>query len=240
MTGQFPVFQFRAGEQCLIARHDQNVMGRTFLHLVCYEEGAGAAVVETMQSASVSEVLPPSSREYIRLQMFLICSDDHLIFVGHNSVARDRTVQTALNSMIESFAGYSEAPAFHLEARLNDQKFNHILQNGIEEIDLNAGGFRQSMEYLRDQGQIKSGGIVGFLQSIVPEAGGDEAADDVVLRMKLKPRARRWDKPAVKALLGEIASNVIKEDDDEDPSEGFAIVTKSGLTITHDELRVRE
>ena len=238
----FPIFQFRGGEDCLVARHSTVGGDRTFIHLVCYEQGVGAAVIETLAGATINETPPPQSREFIRLQMFLFCSENHVVFAAHNSIARDRTVEHAINKMIERFGGYEQPPGFALEARLNENKFKELMDGGIEEIDLKAGGFRDTMDYLKSQGKIEGKGTIAFLQSISPKLDDDnsEAANEIVLRMKIKPRARQWGKPSVKALLGSIAKNVWDQDDDDFHGEGFAIVTKSGLTITQDEMRIRD
>lgn len=84
----FPIFDFRAGERCMVAGHRTIGGNRSFVHLVCFEEGAGAAVVETVQQAMVGETAPPDQQEFIKLQMFFICSGRHVIFIGHNSPAR--------------------------------------------------------------------------------------------------------------------------------------------------------
>ena len=70
-----PTFEFFEQSECLIASHE-TINGKTRLHLIIYEQGAGAAVVATLQDSDgveINEAPPPNDREFIEAQLFIIC-----------------------------------------------------------------------------------------------------------------------------------------------------------------------
>jgi hypothetical protein len=231
-----PIFPFKNGEDCIVACHRiQN--GRLFLHLVTVERGSGAAAIEVIRNPSVEEVAAPDRREFIHSQLFLLCCGNDLLWTTHNNALREGAINFLLNEMIDYYNEDPEPSIYLLEAILDDEKFEEILHSGIQEIDLDVGGFQQNLEYVVNGGRLPEAGAIAAMMSMFSENPSDEereAASKVMGRLILKP-GRQWNDVHVRELLGNAAERIIENDE-----EGFAIVTKSGLRITKDKLQISE
>lgn len=233
----FPVFGFKNGVDCYVARHSQ-IDGRDFIHLVTFERGAGAAVIETLQRAGVNEEPAPEAKQFIQSQVFMLCSHNDIIWTSHNQPLRDSAISVLINQLIDTFGGFNQAPSYMLLATLDENRLRALMREGIEEIDLNVGGYRETLEYLINNGQIERAGIFSVLRSLGTNDVSQEereAAEKINARLTLKP-GRNWENLHVKELLSHMASDVLEADLD----DGFAIVTKSGLRITRDTVRVKD
>lgn len=231
----FPTFEIFAGSNCLISKHEVYNDAHV-LHLVVYEAGAGAAVIDLLNNAEVGEEPAPDQKEYIISQLFLICSGDGVLWITHNDAMRESRISVTLTQLFSAFCEYDEPPKYMLIAQLNDDVAMEILSEGIEEIDLKAGALSESIEYLNNGGELPQVGIGALFQHFMrPDNAVANGAEDVLVGVSIKP-GRDWKKPEVKELLAS-ASRSILDDDDE---EGFAIVTKSGLRFTKDKIRLSE
>ena len=232
----FPVFELKPDVDCVVASHKVK-SGRDFLHLVTFERGAGAAVIQTLQSAEVDEAPAPQSKEFIQSQLFLLCSGDNLLWTTHNNSLRDRAVGVMVNRLIEVFGDFEDNPMYVLEANLDEKMFKNLMTQGIQEIDLAVGGYKDTLDYLTNDGSIENAGIISVLKNALsPDLSQEEkeAATKIAARVVLRP-GRDWNDMHVKELLADMASNVLDEMDD-----GFVIVTKNGLRVTHDSMRVKD
>lgn len=232
----FPVFEFKPSIDCIVARHEA-IGHLQFLHLVTFERGAGAAVIEVIQNAAVDEQPAPDEKEFIQSQLFLLCEGADIIWCSHNNVLRDSSVGHLVNKLIERFFGSQNPPQFQLEAHVDEDQFRNLMRDGIEEIDLAVGGYRETLEYLLQDGRIERAGLLSVLQSIMPQnltAEDRIAAERISPRLTLRP-GRDWDDFHVKEVMVGMAENVLEEMDD-----GFSIITKNGLRITSSMMRVRQ
>lgn len=232
---QFPVFGIDDDASCVVAAHRRR-RDRQFLHLVIFEAGAGAAVIELLRRINVGETPAPEEREFIQSQIFLLCSHDNVLWVCHNATVRDGRVNGVINDLIDGFSGLDEPPRYLLQAVVNEERVREIMQNGIEEIDLGVNSFRETLEFLNNRGRVPGAGLVSVLGSLMTEEMTDEdllAAEKVSARISLKP-GRSWNNPYVKEFLGEVASEIMDECD-----EGFAIVTKNGFRVTRESIRAK-
>ncbi|WP_370311698.1 hypothetical protein [Sagittula sp.] len=232
----YPVFPFKNGVDAIVASHDRDRHGRDYLHLVTFEEGAGAAVIQTIRRAGVAEEPAPREKQFIQSQVYLVCRSDDVVFTTHNSPVRDSSISVLLNKLLEAFC--PDEAAYLLTATLDERRYRAMMQDGIEEIDLDVGGYRSTLEYLSNQGQIPNAGLFSMLKSLVSDDATPEeleAAERIMGRLTLRP-GRAWDQPQVRELMLEMAEEVLDDGHD----EGFAIVTKSGVRITRDSVRVRD
>ena len=233
----FPIFNYVDGLECVVANH-RVVNGRQQLHLAVFEAGAGAAVVETMDDVRVDEEPAPDQKEFIRSQMFLIFSGDDVIFTTHNSPLRDSRAAVLINELIREFSGTDESPSYMLEAALDEERYRQIMDQGIGEIDLGISGFAQTLEHALQGGKIEQSGLGAVIASLW---NGDltdadrEAAEKVSGRFILRP-GHDWKNVEVKSMLTDMAMNLLDEGSD----DGFAIVTKNGLRVTQDTVRLKE
>jgi hypothetical protein len=236
--GTFPYIDFIEGTECIVAKHETHDT-REFLHLVTFERGAGAAVIETLRDIRIDEEPAPQDSEFIQSQVFLICSDGNVIFSTHNSPIHDTRIGTLLNNLINAFSEYDEPPSYVLKATLDEECYRQLMDQGIGEIDLNVVGYKQTLDYLLSNGQIQNAGFFSLLSSLVSEdisPEEKEAATKIAGRIILKP-GHDWKDVHVKSLLTNMAKDLLDNDDLED---GFAIVTKNGLRITQDSVRIKE
>ena len=232
----YPVFSFKDGVDAIVASHERDQHGREYLHLVTFEEGAGAAVIQTIRRAGVAEEPAPREKQFIQSQVYLLCRGDDAVFTTHNSPVRDSSVSVLLNKLLETFC--PDDAAYLLTATLDERRYREMMRDGIEEIDLDVGGYRSTLEYLSNQGQIPNAGLVSMLQSLISDDATPEeleASESIMGRLTLKP-GKAWDQPQVRELMLEMAEEVLDDGHD----EGFAIVTKSGVRITRDSVRVRD
>lgn len=233
----YPTYHFKNGVDAIVATHEAR-NGLDFLHIVTFEEGAGAAVIETIERTGVNEEPAPRAKQYIQSQFYLLCRGDDVVFTSHNAPLRDSAASVLLNQLIDSFSEDEPAASFILTATLDEDRFRDLMNDGIQEIDLDVGAYRSTLEYLGNRGQIEDGGLFSVLKSFVTNDVTDEereAAEKIMARLTLRP-GRDWDDMHVKELLAEMATDLV----DDGLDNGFAIVTKSGLRITRDSVRVRD
>lgn len=236
-AGAHPVFPYVGGLDCVVASHSQ-IHGRQQIHLAVFEEGAGAAVVETLGQVRVDEEPAPEAKEFIRSQVFLICSGNDVIFSTHNSPLRDSRISLLLNSMIKSFSGAQNEPQFLLEAALDEDRYREVMDEGIGEIDLGISGFRQTLEHAVNGGAVQQDGLMDVISSLwkkVPSEAELEAATKISGRFVLRPGSD-WKDVNVKSVMTGMAMELLDEGSD----DGFAIVTKNGLRITGNSVRLKD
>jgi len=233
-----PIFPYIEELDCVVVGHSE-MHGRQQLHLAVFEQGAGAAVVETLARVRIDEEPAPARKEFIRSQVFLICSGNDVIFTTHNAPLRDSRINSLLNQMIASFSGADDAPNFLLEAVLNERRYRQIMDQGIAEIDLGLSGFQQTLEHAIQGGAIDQTGLMGVISSLWRKDQftdeDREAASKISGRFVLRP-GHDWNDIQVKEILTDMAMELVDDGSD----DGFAIVTKNGLRITQDYVRLSD
>lgn len=237
--GVRPFFDISEDTECVVARQIE-VDGRLFLSLIAYEEGAGAAVIAA--AADEAEIDPdeaeaPDGMEFVQAHLLCLVSGDNVLWTTHGSPLREGTVRLYLQKLLEKYSDNDQDVNFQLRAELDVEQLRAAFEEGIEEIDLNAGAFRNTIEEAFDLGAAERGGFLSHIFSLIqeiPNAEEMEAASDVTMRVSLKP-GKDWKKENVKHFLADLGQDIYAE---EDGFEGFAIVTKSGLRLTHDKLTV--
>lgn len=224
-------FSYGVGLECIVVDHQQNE-GFEFLHLVTFEEGAGAAVISNIQGANIQEVDElgaPIDNEFIRSQLFLICKGNDIIWVSHNSALRAGSVKSLLKNLLKTFHPNKNLPNLLLSAPVNKTAFQQLIHEGIDSIDLKTTSSRQQLEYIKNNGKVP----ISIL-SLLGMDNIDEDALDAASKLKsvvtLKA-GRAWEHPKVKVLLETISNKLIEEVDDD---EGFVIRTKQGHKLTED------
>ncbi|NMG39899.1 hypothetical protein GRZ55_11655 [Chelativorans sp. ZYF759] len=231
-------FDVNDDEQCLVAVAN-SVAGSVFLHLVVYEQGAGAAVISTLtraRQANANEEPPPAGREYIISQVFCHVQGNHVIWTTHNTPLRDASIYMLFAGFLESLIGAQAPTQFGLRAILDQAAYRRAFQRGIEEIDLGLGDFRSTLERLVSGGNLPRMGFVDHLRSLVgttPTRQELEAAAMVEGRLTLRP-GRDWSHPQVASVLSKVARSVVANHSDE-----FTILTKDGLRLTRDKMTVQ-
>jgi hypothetical protein len=232
-----PIFSFNKELDCVVAKRDVKRTS-TFLQLVAYERGASAAVIPALTRTDALEAdtaAPPEGTEYIQSQLFCIARGNHLVWTAHNSPLREGRVNLLLAKMIYELAGKNAKNQFMLQAKLDKSALEKTLREGIAEINLGVGDFKPTLEALLSPDGLS--GMPTALKSLVqksPKPDEIEAAANVMGRLTLRP-GRRWNKPHVKELLSDMASNIIESYEDE-----FVIVTKSGVRLTKEKISVHK
>ncbi|WP_173485857.1 MULTISPECIES: hypothetical protein [unclassified Aliiroseovarius] len=195
-------------------------------------------MVETLANVRVGEEPAPEQKEFIRSQLFLICSGDDIIFSTHNAPLRDSRANVLVNNLIQRFSGNDDDPVYLLEAALDEDKYRQIMDQGIGEIDLGLSGFQQTLEHALNGGAIEQTGLMGVIASLWQRDLTDEdreAATKVAGRFVLRP-GFDWKDVHVKRMMTDMAMNLLEEGID----DGFAIVTKNGLRVTQNSVRLKD
>lgn len=231
-----PKFEKNGGGSCLVARRrlDQQPY---FLHLVTYEAGAPAAVIQAMAEAGTVDpdtTDPPDGAEFIESQLFCVIKGNHIVWTTHNKNLRDGSVSGLFYRLIENKLGQGDHTRFELQAKLDPAAFKSAFRGGIEEIDLNLGDFKPTLEALALQGEIPGMSLLSSLIRRRPTVRQIRAAANVSGKITIRP-GRNWDKPQVKELMAHMASNVIDDHEDQ-----FVIVTKGGLRLTREKMSVHK
>jgi hypothetical protein len=235
--GVLPTFAFKEGYDCVVAKHVVQAAGASFLHLVTYEQGAGSAVVALLATADVGEQPAPNDKEYIQSQLFLLCSENHVLWTSHNAPVRDSGAALLVNKLIGAFGKFPEDPYYSLDAVLDDSKLEGLIKDGIERIELKAGTFRETLEYVQQGGHLKSPTFISILASAVGLETKEvslNAADNIGVQVALVP-GTKWKFAEVKRVMSDVAKTVVDEYD-----SGFVIVTKSNLRITQDSITIKD
>lgn len=232
-----PIFEYTGDLECVVVSHS-NEHGRQQLHLAIFETGAGAAVIETLAQIQVNEEPAPQAKEFIRSQAFLICSGHDVIFTTHNAPLRDSRVNVLINNLIKAFGGFQSCPNFLLQAAIDEERYREIMDQGISEIDLGIGGFKQTLEHAVQKGRVEQAGLMNVIGSLYQRElteADKQAAEKISGRFVLRP-GRNWDEAEVKQIMTSMALKLL----DEDYEDGFAIITKNGLRITQNSVRLTE
>lgn len=235
-----PTYPLLGDSVCLVARRPRT-RGRLFLNLIAIERGAGAAVVQALRDAEevdTDEAGPPQGSEFVQAQVLCLVDGNVVLWTTHNSVLRESSVSTYLQRLIQHFGGDDDDHNFLLRADLDAAQLNAALENGIEAIDLNVGGFRSTLEEAFDVRQPGRGGVIGHLLSFVrerPTAEEMEAAADISVKFTLLP-GRAWRQENVRDFLADVGRELYEQRDEYE--DGFAIVTKNGMRLTRSKLTV--
>ncbi|WP_306016909.1 hypothetical protein [Oceanicaulis sp. MMSF_3324] len=231
-----PDFDVWGDQRCTIARRPAGD-GELFLHMVTYEQGAPAAVIEAALAGRERQTdteSPPDGKEYIQSQVFLLIRGNDVVWTTHNSTLREGRITALLHRFIDSHSEDEEYRQFALQARVDREVFRRAFATGIEEIDLDIGGFRETLDHLVRNGQIPGMNPLMALvgRRLTPEE--IEAAEHLIGRLSLKP-GRDWKMPQVKALTADMATSLLDSDEDGQ----FAIVLKNGFRLTRDRMSVK-
>lgn len=236
---KLPTFEFIEQSECLIASHE-TINSKTRIHLIIYEQGAGAAVVATLQNTvdvKIDEAPPPNDREFIEAQLFIICEGNHVLWVSHNKSLRIGTIQKVIKQLFDTYLKQPATPNILLLAIADTNKFASLLKDGISSIEMDFFGYREAFEYAKQNEKVDGAGLFSNLFSMLKS---DAEPSDAMARMKtrvsLKP-GRDWAIPSIKAHLESVANSAM---DNADEDTEVTIVTKTNIKIKSSSLMVRE
>ena len=234
-----PTFEFIEQSQCLIASHE-TINGKTRIHLVIYERGAGAAVVATLQDLAgleINETPPPNDREFIEAQLFIICKGNHVLWVSHNKSLRVGAIQKVIKQLFEAFLNKPTIPYILLLAIADTDQFANLLNDGVSSIEMDFFGYREAYEYAKQNERVDGAGFLSDLMgNIKSDAESSDAMDRMKTRVSLKP-GRNWSIPSIRAHLESVANSAMNNVDEDNE---VTIVTKTGIRIKSSSLMVRE
>lgn len=237
-----PRFVLNTNEECLIARKSF-FEGRRYLHLVVFEAGAPAAVIQTMLEEGANEIdageqVPDEGQEYIKSQIYCVIENNNIVWATHNSPMRENTILKIFFNLIEAaeLGGNPSNTQFMFQVIVDENHIRELLRNGIQQIDLGLGAFRSTLEQIVNDGQLPNEGFMGMIANMftgMPTAEQIEAASQVEGKLVLKP-GRSWDQPEVIDFLSAASQNIREEYPEE-----FAIVTKKGFRLTRDRMSLQ-
>jgi len=230
----FADYQVGPGLRCIVVRRDAG-QNQSYFHFIIYEQGSCAAVV-SLVNTDLAEVDPPDDSEFIESQLFLLVRGNNALYTTHNKALRDGSVNGTVLNFVGQHFGEPECQ-FHLMPEFNEAQLQTVFDDGIDHIDLSLGSFAETIESLKHGGRIPEGSILDGLREFFGnhnDPDDDRAAAKVKARIKLMP-SRSWDHRDVKSYLSSFAMSVT-----EDHDEGFTIVTKSGVRVTHKKITVKE
>ena len=224
-------FSYGSTLECIVVSHHEN-NGVQLIHLVTFEKGAGAAVVsnlETLSSNPIDEIEPPENNEFIRSQLFLVCSNNRISWVSHNSPLTSGAVSSLIGNLLDKFHPNKNLPKLLLTAPINQEAFRRLLNDGIKSVELKTTAFKQQLEYTKEGGKVPAT-FSAFFES-------DEITEEVLDASKnlnqsvILSAGRARELFGVKVVLEKITRKLMEGDDDDD-DDGFVIVTKQNHRLT--------
>lgn len=224
-----PVFDYTAELECAIVSH-VSTQDYEEVHLAVFERGSSAAIVEVSQMITVGEIPPPSDNEFIKHQIFLLISRNDIIFATHNQPIRDTRINAIVQVLINQFCGVEHAPNFRFEAVLDEEVYRRMMADGIGEIDMGVSVFSQALE----RATIGGVGEASLVEKVLGAVGMAMDGDPEVYGKLVLRSGAKWENPSIQRAMQSTARRLIDDGD----SEGFKIVTKSGITITEDAIRL--
>jgi len=234
-----PTFEFVEQSECLIASHE-TINSKTRIHLVMYEQGAGAAVIAALQGSEnveISEAPPPNDREFIEAQLFIICEGNHILWVSHNKSLRVGTVQKIIRQILDTYLNQQTIPNIFLLAVADTNKFANLLNDGVSSIEMDFFGYREAYEYAQQNSRIDGAGFFSDLFNFMSsEHEPSDGMDRMKTRVLIKP-GRNWSIPSIRTHLENVA---IKAMDNVSEDGEVTIVTKAGTRIKSSSLIVQE
>lgn len=229
------LFRYGVGLECIVVYHEETD-GFQLVHLVTFEEGAGAAIISSNEGANlheVDEVTPPENNEFVKSQLFIICKGNDIVWVSHTSALRAGSVKLLLNSLLEEFHPKKDLPNLLLSAPVNNEAFKQLIHEGIASIDLQIHSSRHQLEFIKENGKVPAS-IFSFLKTDNIGEDSLDAASKLKSVVTLKP-GRAWGIPNVRVLLENISREMIEETDDD---KGFVIRTKHGHKLTKEDMTI--
>lgn len=234
----YPIFEYVDDMTCAVVSHLSSAETQQ-LHLAIFEQGAGAAVVDTIAQIRVGEEPAPEMKEFIKSQIFLVISKNDVIYVTHNSHLVETRISLLLNGLINKFSLIDEPPKFLLRAVIDDKIMKQMLDDGIGELEFGVNSFKQTVEYLINDGGLKDASLFSFIKSLFQDEskidGQIKAAEKLSGMVVMRP-GKNWEQPAVKELTKSFAAKLIETDYE----DGFTIKTKKGMKITPKNIKLSE
>ena len=161
-----------------------------------------------------------------------------MIYATHNSHLVESRISLLLNGLINKFSLIDEPPNFLLRSIVNEEIIEQMLADGVEELDLGVSSFKQTLEYISNNGSLKDSGLVSVLKSFfLDESKIDDqikAAEKLSGKVVIRP-GKNWKQPAVKELTKSFAAELIETEYE----DGFTIKTKNGR-ITPKDVKLSE
>ena len=193
-------------------------------------------MVEILQNAKVNQVDAPANQEFIKLQLFFLCSNDNLIYTSHNSTIRDTTVNNYINLLVENLSGIQEPPKYILNPVLDEDVYKKLMNDGIKEIDFGISSCKDTLDYINKNQKLQTG-LFFDIQSLFKNSSEEDrnATEYLALRMVIQPK-KNWEKAEVMKLTSRMANNLMDNDGADD---GFSIITGNGLKITRNGAQVK-
>ena len=225
-------FEYGIGFDCLVVSNAED-NEHQYLHIVTFEAGTGAAVIGNLELQSqnlVDEVDPPKNNEFIKSQLFLICSKNNIAWISNNRVLRQGSVTSILTNLLSKFCPGHPTPKLFLTAPVNPVAFDKLMKEGIKQIELKSTAFKQQLEYAKNGGQVPA-----TLCSMLKK--GDISDEDIKASANLRQQiilspGRHWEK--TKVILEKITNSLVNDDD----VDGFAIRTKGGDRLTSEKMTI--
>ena len=240
-TRQFPkseIITYSTGDtsDALVNNHKRLKEG-LFLHIATFEKNAGTPVIQMHKQLQIGELAAPIENEYIHSQLFLLCRHNDLLYVHHNKPLRENGVAVLINHLIGTFYNANIIANYKLVAPTRKQILKELLSDGIQEIDLRVGDYKQKFESAKGEAIMMNPIIKAIMSSFgTDEITGDDvkSIQNVMVNLKLRP-GRRWKSPNVKLLMEKMVDKHTDKDKEE-LEEGIVIVTKKGTRITREKL----
>lgn len=226
-----PIFNYTTELDCAIVSHISH-KDYEEMHVAVFERDSSAAIVAVSQQIMVGELPPPSDNEFIKHQIFILISKNDVIFSTHNQSIRDTRINSIVQILIDNFCGLEDAPSFRFEAVLNEDTYKKMMDDGIGEIDFGVSVYSQALE------RAATGGLGGgSLIENALGAFGIEIEGDTKMYGKLVLRSgSKWETPSIQSAMQGVATRLLGDEESDD----FRIVTKNGITITQDAIRLSE
>jgi len=212
------------------------------IHISTHNEGEFASVVPR-SSRSVQTDLgtapAPDGHDYLDGDAMVMLSGNDVIICVSN--LHEKAVANYLRRLVGEKGGLPEKASFDLMKIANKNVIRKLIKSGVKAVTLDVGAFAESFNAIADGGGSRATNaghaIATFFRTLIEKDGKpDDYYLDENLNAAITIRADiRNGKGAAVEAASEAAENVLDLF-----QEGYQIETTSGITITPDQIVVRE
>jgi hypothetical protein len=225
-----------------------NDNGGLLLHIVTYEAGMPASVIE-QEGSDVSTHESPINKDYLNKEVYAFIKGDHVIICNHN--ARDSILLSYLKHILHKSGSVEASENLMIEKIGDVDKLQLIENEGIKEVHLNTSLYKASLDYLNQNNPNKSQSLLTSIGSNIAGLfrvdGNNSIREDENLNVRLtisfdgREARSHLAEPAFgasgKERLLKTAKSVLDADQD-DFFDDYELITGQGKSIKFNSVKV--
>lgn len=216
---------------------------RNGLHLVHVSQYVRNQPTATIQNPSqdvegdTDTQAPPQDKSYVHGDVFLALRNNHVLIC--TSGARESAGIHYLEHLLRADGRGNIVPSLNIDPIANVDKARLIQQEGVSSVNMQASLYEATVRY-EERRSMKTRMMSRIGEEIRAIFADDDALNEIGERENLTVKltvsydSRKKGGEMGRERLEATANDLVRNDD-----EGFSIVTGSGQTLTHDEIRLK-